>query len=579
MGGFGGGGSPYEPGINGLAPGQAAGGNGDIITPFNARDPASLILSPDAAAQPPVGSSNAPSSDNSGQDNGQAPWKNVLAQAGGNAANAAGQSAGLPTAPPALGDGVFADHGPANSTSASYTPPPISASNVPNKAAGNDSLSQVHGSGVSGASPYGLTNAGSAEGLKGAANQAGAYFNRPTSAAGNLEKAASVNMPTGGSGSAGSGAGGSQKDKGFGQDSNKDSKSAGESLAQKAAEENQQHAIELYWKKLEEQQMAPIKLREDINKDIVETPIKAIMDAIGKQLAKEVGNAWNGAGTRYWCEAPSDSRIAALAAGFNLKFGPQGSVFYSCDDTSDANPYFCVDSNGGLTDHTSSQSNSKSGDSSTSNVVANCHAEAAKDLPNDPNDTNGAGNGPAVETIGSNAAGGIDLASKSIAKTLNNLCTWATDEEGNSKDGGAGGQTADSSDAPNPKLVDISQARKIYVGGGSPSGPAHDIAEHVYALSKNAVAACGVNAAGQDSAVDELGSAVKAMKNVPNELTTTLSGENDVLTIISTALCGGVQPCQLKVTADAAVKTQTQAEAEQIKTYWKPRNGWPSDKD
>ncbi|MDE1977279.1 MAG: hypothetical protein KGI84_08475, partial [Elusimicrobia bacterium] len=280
LGGFGGGGSPYEPGINGLAPGQAAGGNGDIITPFNARDPASLILSPDAAAQPPVGSSNAPSSDNSGQDNGQAPWKNVLAQAGGNAANAAGQSAGLPTAPPALGDGVFADHGPANSTSASYTPPPISASNVPNKAAGNDSLSQVHGSGVSGASPYGLTNAGSAEGLKGAANQAGAYFNRPTSAAGNLEKAASVNMPTGGSGSAGSGAGGSQKDKGFGQDSNKDSKSAGESLAQKAAEENQQHAIELYWKKLEEQQMAPIKLREDINKDIVETPIKAIMDAI-----------------------------------------------------------------------------------------------------------------------------------------------------------------------------------------------------------------------------------------------------------------------------------------------------------
>src|SRR3954467_7147270 len=38
---FGSGGSPYEPGTTGMAPGSAVGGGSDVITPLNVRDPSS----------------------------------------------------------------------------------------------------------------------------------------------------------------------------------------------------------------------------------------------------------------------------------------------------------------------------------------------------------------------------------------------------------------------------------------------------------------------------------------------------------------------------------------------------------
>ncbi|HVA65747.1 MAG TPA: hypothetical protein VNK24_02330 [Elusimicrobiota bacterium] len=522
-GGFGGGGSPYEPGINGLAPGQAAGGNGDIITPFNARDPASLILSPDAAAQPPVGSSNAPADNGNGQGNGQAPWKNVLAQAGGNAAGAATQSAGLPVAPPALGDGVFTDHGPANSTSASYTPPPISASNVPNRAAGNDSLGQVRGGGVTGASPYSLTGQGNSEGLKSAADQAGAYFNRPTSAAGGLEKAASVNMPSGGSGSSGAGAGGSQADKAGGQDSNKNSKSAGESLAEKAAEQNQQHAINLYWKKLEEQQMAPIKLQEKMQEEIVMTPLKAVMGAIGDILKKQATNAFGGAPTRYSC----------VIKGKYLKEVP-GGPYYGCGNTSSL---YCVQGQQVLVRELHDKGEGGKSTETSQIVSDSCTALPNSDYSASRGGNNGdlgAGTGKIAKDIGGTAPqAGQDATS--IMRVVNDICKQATD------DGNSGGWLHGTSPYK-------TQAPDIYKA-------ASKVAADIYQLTDAEAPKCGVNAdesSQGDTALGEIDAGKKALDLAHTALTVQKQDEITATNQVYQVICGKDSSCLLaKIIADS----------------------------
>jgi len=546
-GGFGGGTSPYEPGINGLAPGQAAGGNGDIITPFNARDPASLILSPDAAAQPPVGSSNAPADNGNGQGNGQAPWKNVLAQAGGNAAGAATQSAGLPLAPPALGDGVFGDHGPANSTSASYTPPPISASNVPNRAAGNDSLGQVHGGGVTGASPYSMTSGGSPEGLKSAANQAGAYFNRPTSAAGGLEKAASVNMPGGGSGSSGAGAGGSQADKGFGQDSNKGSKSAGESLAEKAAEQNQQHAIDLYWKKLEEQQMAPIKLQEKMQEEIVMTPLKAMTAEIGKIMAAGVKKAFAGPDTRYTCNI--DAATAEKYA--DLGVAPD-KIYYDCD-ASEANDVVCVQNGDDLVVVTAGKNDDKS--TENDNTIALCSAAPASDYTGGGGSGTdlGAGSGTIAKDIGIPVAQTAGQDATNIMIIMNSICHVAN------KDKNSGGIFGGAS--PYKKT----QAPAIY-------GAASKVATDIYNLTDAEAPDCGVTANDankNNTALGQIDVAQQALVAAHKDLVTMKQDDISATNEVYQVLCGDGSSCALaKIITDSKSGSVARVQSDITSSKW-----------
>jgi len=85
---FGKGGSPYEGGLSGLAPGSLVGAGGDIITPLNVRDPSALVMGPGATQQPPAG---APPKEDKKED-----WKTALRDAATAGAKEATKKASLP---------------------------------------------------------------------------------------------------------------------------------------------------------------------------------------------------------------------------------------------------------------------------------------------------------------------------------------------------------------------------------------------------------------------------------------------------------------------------------------------------
>ncbi len=281
---FGDGNSPYESGVNGLAPGSFAGGGGDVITPLNVRDPSSLIMGPGASAQPAATSTTPPSPAKENTD-----WKDAIANAASKGASAATKAASLPVPKPSLtnaglrGLGV----GSGGGGGAQWSPPPISASHAPNTAAQGNSLGYVSKMpGYAGVGSRGPENgsAGSMDALKKAAANAGSALNRQGSAATNAEQAAGINMP-GGSGNGGVGEGGLGKDdKGDGANGNKDSKSLGESLAFMAAKQNMQHAIDLAWKLKEKDAMLWPDLKQKILEEAVMTPMKAITAGVVKSM-------------------------------------------------------------------------------------------------------------------------------------------------------------------------------------------------------------------------------------------------------------------------------------------------------
>ena len=204
---FGSGSSPYEG--TGLAPGGVVGGGGDVITPLNVRDPSALVMGPGATQQAPatpVAAPAAPPTDGK--------WNDAIA-AGKAAASAATKRASLPVPKiPLSAAGLRGLGAAAGGSGPSSTLAPISAGNVPNKAAGGDSTGNVRGGGVKGvARGPGSGSSGSMEALKKAAAAAGTDFNRTGSAASALESAASRNMGEGTGGSAGAGGGGGKEDK------------------------------------------------------------------------------------------------------------------------------------------------------------------------------------------------------------------------------------------------------------------------------------------------------------------------------------------------------------------------------
>ena len=136
-GSFGAGGSPYESGVNGMAPGSFAGG-GDVITPLSARDPSSLIMGPGAMAQPAATSTTPPAL--SAKENND--WKDALANAAVKGASAATKSASLPVPKPSLTNAGLRGLGVASGGGggAQWSPPPINATHTPKTAAPGNSV-------------------------------------------------------------------------------------------------------------------------------------------------------------------------------------------------------------------------------------------------------------------------------------------------------------------------------------------------------------------------------------------------------------------------------------------------------
>ncbi len=285
QGGLGAGGSPFDTGENGFATGNQVGENGDIITPANFRDPASLILGPEAEAQPPATTSEAPSSGSGSGSN----WKNALAEAGGNAAKSALGRAGLPMPPLTLSKNMLSGIGGLSPQGGSehYSLPPIGGGHVPNSPNVSNSLGAVKANpNLKGVGPWSErgNGTGSIEALKTAGGNAASSFSNPSAAKG-LQNAAAVQMPTANPNHFGSvGA-----DKGMGNNSVKMSKNLGESLAFMAAKMNMQKAIDLQWKLAEKKAMMWPNIEEKVLTDMITKPLAGVEDALSSGLAGFLG--------------------------------------------------------------------------------------------------------------------------------------------------------------------------------------------------------------------------------------------------------------------------------------------------
>lgn len=288
VGGVGGSHTPYEQGLNGLAPGNGLGA-GDVITPLNVRDPSSLIMGPSASAQPAAGAPPAPSAPTKSESSD---WKDALAQSAAGAAKAATKKASLPVPKSSLGGGTLrglgALAGGGGAGGGFGGGGAISSQGLaPNHAADSHALTGTHGSGVRGVARGSNSGAGGGfEALKKSAGGAGDAFNRSgPGAAGALDNAAKAAIGGGDAfgGAAGGGGGG---DKQGGGNSLKDSKSLGESLAFMRMKAEQDHAIDLEWKLKEKAAMRWPNLEDKMLEEVVMTPIKGLTKAVSDSITK-----------------------------------------------------------------------------------------------------------------------------------------------------------------------------------------------------------------------------------------------------------------------------------------------------
>lgn len=314
-GSFGKGDSPYERGVNGMAPGSLAGSGSDVITPLNVRDPSALVMGPAAAQQPPASGSGAGGAP---EKETKSDWKDALA----NAAKESTKRASLPVPKVALGQSGLRGLGASpGGSGASFTLPPISASNVPNRGGGSPSgLANVRPTqgykGAAGARGLSNPSGGSIEALKKAARDAGADFNRNGPASAALDAAAARQMPSGGA-EGGMGPGGGGADKAGAQGQDKGSKSTGESLEFLRMKQEQEKAIELKWKLIEKSAMRWPNLYDKMLESLV---IKGFSDPISKAIADMVESIGGGGGTLV-CDYVSNGKPTGKRF-----VGPVGSV-------------------------------------------------------------------------------------------------------------------------------------------------------------------------------------------------------------------------------------------------------------
>ncbi len=289
---FGDGSSPYEGGVGGLAPGGVAGGGTDVITPLNVRDPSALVMGPGAQQQPAATATTTPPAAKEPTD-----WKDAIANAAAKGASAATKSASLPVPKTSITSSLRGLGAVSGGGGGSYSLPPISAGNVPNRAAGSNSLQSVSAPGFHGVARGPQNASGAAmEALKAAAAAAGKDFNR-TGSADALGNAAAQAMPSGNAGfGGGQGEGGSGgADKGAGGNQDKGSKNVGESLEFIAQKDWQSKMRELKYDLLKKQQEFWPDLMRDVMKEGIMTPWKKITEEAGKYAAditKGKGDQW-----------------------------------------------------------------------------------------------------------------------------------------------------------------------------------------------------------------------------------------------------------------------------------------------
>ncbi|MBI5623150.1 MAG: hypothetical protein HY924_05160 [Elusimicrobia bacterium] len=286
---FGSGGSPYEPGVSGLAPGGLLGSGSEIITPLNVRDPSSLVMGPGQTSAQPVTAPAAAAPASASAAKPASDWKDALAAAAGRSASAATKSASLPVPKVPIqgslrGLGVLGGGG----SGASWSGGPMSAAGS-SKPAGSSSLTNVKPTaGFSGvAGKRGASPAGSIEDLKKAAANAADGFNRGGSSAGNLLTAADASQAIPGGGSAG-GAGGSagegKEDKRGGDSKDMRSNSRGEpSLEYLMKKKEMENQMDLDWEKKKKEEMFPLEMKQEIQKTLM-------MDGLVKPVAGAVGD-------------------------------------------------------------------------------------------------------------------------------------------------------------------------------------------------------------------------------------------------------------------------------------------------
>ncbi len=268
----------YEPGVNGLSVGSPD-GSGDVITPLSSRDPASLILgsepSPAAAAAPVV--NTAPPTN----------WRDSVAESGRSAFSGAANSAGAPTVIPPLrsmlngfmfgGDATTRTNGviPADSNIVDR------AKSASSKAASRSMVGPVAMAGYKGVASNTPNSAsrGAFEALRSQANKAAGEFSGG-SAMNSLDKAAADSVDVGkGLGGAGGLSDGEKTGKTSDYDNKYTHQRSGQSLAEKAAEERQEQALQWeFFKKYE------------IPKQI----INAVVGAVAKEIGGFVGDTVHG---------------------------------------------------------------------------------------------------------------------------------------------------------------------------------------------------------------------------------------------------------------------------------------------
>lgn len=296
-GAFGDAGGIYDPGTGAMSPGGLIGQGSDVITPLNVRDPSALIMGPGAVQKPSA------SVDPAAPPKADSGWKDALAAAQ-KGASAAVKSAALPTPHPkmqgALRGGVGGGGG---GSGASFTLPPISASNVPNRAGDSNALTRSSAApGYKGTASRSTAPGGGAESLKGAGSRQGDLMNKGGSASGALDQAAKEAIPGGYGGAGAGGPSAGDADKGPGGSNTKDSKSLGESLEFLRKKMEMEKELDLKWKKKAWKEFERGKMVEEtLIKSFIENLVgKGLFEPLGKGAADAIGSLF-GADSGFLC--------------------------------------------------------------------------------------------------------------------------------------------------------------------------------------------------------------------------------------------------------------------------------------
>ncbi|MBI4676856.1 MAG: hypothetical protein HY748_04675 [Elusimicrobia bacterium] len=407
---WGGGRSPYEPGVTGLAPGGLLGTGSEIITPLNVRDPASLVMGPGQSAAQPV---TAPAPTQAAPAKPASDWKDALAAAAGRSASAATKSASLPVPKVPLqgslrGLGVLGGGGSGASWSGGGVGPAAGSG----KPAQSSSLTNVKTpTGYQGvAGRRGNSPSGSIEDLKKAANDAAGNYNRGGGAGGNLLTAsdASQAIPGGSSsGGAGGAAGDGKEDKAGGQNKDMRSNQRGEpSLDYILQKENAMRQLELDWQKKTKKEMFPIEMQQEVQKTmLMDGLVKPFAGAIGKGIEGLLDPLFN---------RDAATQIACIPVG-SKKAKPYGSGIGKCSAAYNKEPSgYCLASEPNCTDGPCLYYKKDYGSSQAKPLATGCSSDGAGE--GEQQNTGGTPEVPASgETLGSDG--------KPVMQGLMTACT------------------------------------------------------------------------------------------------------------------------------------------------------------